>query len=81
MKLIDNWQTSWKFYSSMAAILVGFLNGAVAANFFGWFDSVTPQQLAGINAVAVGLLIPILRAIKQFAESQAEEAERKEPQA
>jgi dipeptide/tripeptide permease len=81
MKLIHNWKTSWKFYSSMAAILVGFLNAAVAANFFGWFDGVTPQQLAGINAVAVGLLIPILRAIKQFAESQAEEAERKEPQA
>lgn len=81
MKLIDNWKTSWKFYSSMAAILIGFLNGAVAANFFGWFDGVTPQQLAGINAVAVGLLIPTLRAIKQFAQSQAEEAERKEPEA
>lgn len=69
--LIDNWKTSWKFYSSAAAILIGFLNGAIASNFYGLFKGWTVEQVAALNAVLVGLLIPALRAIKQHAEEKS----------
>lgn len=71
MKLIDDWKKSWKFWSSLAAILIGFLNTAIAANFFGLFDGWTATQVAALNAVLVGLVIPVLRALKQQADEAA----------
>ena len=68
--LIDNWQRSWKLYSSLAAILVGFLNTAIAANFFDLFEGWKAAHVAALNAVLVGLLIPVLRVIKQYADEQ-----------
>lgn len=68
--LINNWKTSWKLYSSLAAILIGALNAAAAANFYGLLDKLGPQGLAGVNAVLVGVLIPVLRVIKQYADEQ-----------
>ena len=65
MELIPQWRTSWKFWSSLTAIVVGFLNAAVAANFFGLLDKLGPQGLALANAVVVGLAIPTLRALQQ----------------
>lgn len=70
MKLIDNWRTSWKFYSTLAAITAGAFNAALAANFYGLLDALSPQQIAGINAIFVGVVIPTLRAVKQFADEQ-----------
>lgn len=68
--LIDNWKTSWKLWSSFAAIVIGAFNAAAAANFYGLLDSLGPQGLAAINAVCVGVLIPVLRVIKQYADEQ-----------
>jgi hypothetical protein len=66
--LIDNWKTSWKLYSSIAAILIGAFNAAAAANFYGLLDSLGPQGLAAINAVVGLIVIPVLRVIKQSAD-------------
>jgi hypothetical protein len=72
MKLIDNWQSSWKFWSSAAAILAGAFNAAVLANFYGLLDSLGPQWLAAINMVVGIVVIPLLRALKQTADENAE---------
>lgn len=69
--LIANWKTSWKLYSSIAAIVIGAFNAAAAANFYGLLDSLGPQGLAAVNAVCVGVLIPVLRVVKQFADENA----------
>lgn len=71
MKLIDDWKTSWKFWSSLAAILTGFLNTAIAANFFGLFDGWEAKHIAALNAVLAGVVIPVLRMLKQSADEQA----------
>lgn len=69
--LIDNWKTSWKLYSSLAAILIGAFNAAAAANFYGLLDNLGPHGLAAINAVVGLIVIPVLRVIKQSADEAA----------
>jgi hypothetical protein len=68
--LIDNWKTSWKLWSSLAAILAGAFNAAAAANFYGLLDNLGPQGLAAINAVVGLIVIPVLRVLKQTADEQ-----------
>lgn len=69
MKLIDNWKDAWKFASMIAAAAIAGINFVIAQKYFGFTADMTIEQLAGLNTVLVGTVIPILRLIKQFGET------------
>ena len=65
MQLIPNWQSAWRFLSVIAGLLLGFIDLAHAADWFGLSARIGPQGLALFNAVVAAIVIPGLRIIQQ----------------
>ena len=65
MQLIPNWQSAWRFLSVIAGLLLGFIDVAHAADWFGLSAKLGPQGLALMNAVVAAIVIPGLRIIQQ----------------
>jgi len=65
MQLIPNWQSAWRFLSVIAGLLLGFIDVAHAADWFGFGAQLGPQGLALMNAVVAAIVIPGLRIIQQ----------------
>lgn len=71
--LIENWKQSWKFLSMLAAAALGLFDAAYAANFYGLLANLPAETFAAINAAVAGLVIPVLRVLKQFGSEQSGE--------
>lgn len=65
MQLIPNWQSAWRFLSVIAGLLLGFIDVAHAADWFGFGAKVGPQGMLLFNAVVASIVIPGLRLVQQ----------------
>lgn len=65
MQLIPNWQSAWRFQSVIAGLVLGFIDVAHAADWFGLSAHVGTQGMLLFNAVVASIVIPGLRIVQQ----------------
>lgn len=63
--LIDNAKDAWKMTSVIAAVILGLLNAAYSQDFYGLKTLLSVDAWTAINAALVGIVIPVLRILKQ----------------